>query len=239
MKNCWRLAISTLLVLTCWTANSWAETRYISDQLVVSLREQPKNNAELITYLKTDMSVEVIEEAGDYIKVKTKAGEIGYIKQHYLTDKTPKTTIIKRLQRERDQLADKAGAMKQQVASATSQGDKAQQELATQLAEASKQVTDLQNKLNKSQAELQQTSKSYQTLQSDAKNVVAITKERDQLRETNQELNAVVTELEEEVKDLTMTGAIKWFLAGGGILFFGWLIGKMSGSSRRRGSMFQ
>jgi len=35
MKNWWRLTILTLIVLTCWTASAGAETRYISDQLVL------------------------------------------------------------------------------------------------------------------------------------------------------------------------------------------------------------
>ena len=81
------------------TAN--AETRYISDQLVVSLREQPQKGAQSITYLKTDMAVEVLEEDGEYIKVQTEAGEVGYIKQNYLTTKTPRSAIIKQLQQER------------------------------------------------------------------------------------------------------------------------------------------
>ena len=82
MKNCWRFAIPTLIVLTCLAATVEAETRYISDQLVVSLREQPQKGAQLITYLKTGMAVEILEEDGEYIKVQTEAGEIGYIKQN-------------------------------------------------------------------------------------------------------------------------------------------------------------
>ena len=93
MKNCWRLAGFVLIVLACWTATAWAETRYVSDQLVVSLREQPQNGSQPIIYLRTDMSVEVLEELGEYIKARTKAGEVGYIQQKYLTTETPKIII--------------------------------------------------------------------------------------------------------------------------------------------------
>lgn len=234
MKSFWRLAGSLLIVLTCWTATVWAETRYISDQLVVSLREQPQKGAATITYLKTDMSVEVLEEAGEYTKVQTKAGEIGYIHRKYLTAATPKKAIIKKLQQERDRLATKTGEMKKQAATATSQSNKSQQELATQLDDVRKQVKDLQKALASSQADLKQTSQSYQALQNDANNITAIIQERDQLRKTNHELSTAITSLDEEVGELTKTWVIKWFLAGAGVLFFGWIIGKASGNRRRR-----
>ena len=233
MKICLHHVVSVLIVMTCWTASAGAETRYISDQLVVSLREQPQSGAQPITHLKTDMAVEILEESGAYIKVQTEAGEIGYIKQNYLTATTPKSAIIKQLQRERDRLADKVSGMQQQLSATSSQREKSQQELATQLTESQKQINELQKKLDASQAILTRTSQDYQTLQKDAKAVVEITQERDQLRETNQELTTTVTDLEGEVEDLTMTGIIKWFLAGAGVLVLGWLIGKFSGNRRR------
>ena len=70
-------------------------------------------------------------------------------------------------------------------------------------------------------------------MQKDAKNVVNISEERNQLREANQELTIAVTSLEDEVEGLAMTGIIKWFLAGGGVLLLGWIIGKLSGGRRR------
>ncbi len=233
MKSWWRLTISTLIVLTCWAASAGAETRYISDQLVVALREQPQNNAEPITYLKTDMAVKILEEAGEFIKVQTEAGEIGYIKPNYLTATTPKTEIVKQLQRERDRLAAKAGELQEELTTAASQGSKSQQEIATQLTESQSQASELQRKLEESQAILTRTSQDYQTLQKDSKAVVEITQERDQLRLTNQELTTAIVNLESEVKDLTMTGIIKWFLAGAGVLTLGWMIGKFSGNHRR------
>lgn len=234
MKNCWRFVIPTLLAVSCWTTIAGAETRYISDQLVVSLREQPRQSAQSITYLKTDMAVEVLEEAGEYIKVQTEAGEVGYIKQNYLTSKTPKTAIINQLQRERDRLADKANELQQQGATATSQSNKTQQELATQLTERQKQVIELKKKLEENQEALTRTNQDYLALQKNSKDVVAITQERDLLRKTNQELTATVTSLEEEVDSLMMFVVLKWFLAGAGVLLVGWIIGKSSGRPRSR-----
>ena len=233
MKTSWQLTISILIILLCAISTSWAETRYVSDQLVVSLREQPQNNSSPIIYLKTDMAVEILEEAGEYIKVRSKKGETGYILQKYLTTAKPKSIIINKLQKERDQLAGKIAEIRQQAASTTSQSSKSQQELALQLIDLRENNSALQDKWIQSQAELKQTRQDYQALQNDAKEVIAITAERDQLRKTNHELSTKNIALDKEMGSLTRTGAIKWFLAGAGVLFFGWLIGKSSGKRRR------
>ncbi len=196
MKTSWLLTSSILIILLCGTSTSWAETRYVSDQLVVSLREQPQKSSSPIIYLRTDMAVEILEEAGEYIKVRSKKGETGYILQKYLTTAKPKSIIINKLQKERDQLAGKIAEIRQQSASTTSQSSKSQQELALQLIDLRKNNTALQDKW------IQELS---------AKNIV----------------------LDEEMGSLTRTGVIKWFLAGAGVLFFGWIIGKASGNRRR------
>jgi SH3 domain protein len=233
MKISWRLTSSILLILLGSISTSWAETRYVSDQLVVSLREQPQSNSSPITYLKTDMSVEVLGEAGEYFKVRSKQGETGYTLQKYLTTATPKSTIINKLQKERDQLADKIEKTRQQAASTTSQSSKSQQEIALQLIDLREKNTALEDKWTQSQTELKKVRQDYQALQNDAKEVIAITAERDQLRKTNQELSAQNIALDEEMSSLTRTVFIKWFLAGAGVLLFGWLIGKASGKRRR------
>lgn len=233
MKISYRLAGTALIALTFWTVSAWAETRYVSDQLVVSLRNLPQPDAETVTHLKTDAPVTVLEETGDHVKVKTKAGEVGYIKSYYLTPETPKAEVITRLQRERDRLVGKIEEMKQQLAAANSRGDQSQQELSTQLSESTQLATELQKKLATSEESLVRTRQEYLALQKDANNVIGITRERDQLRKTNQELTASISTLKDKVESLAMTGLIKWFLAGAGVLLLGMIIGKLSGGRRR------
>ena len=75
MLSCQRISIVGFMVLFFCTAHAWAETRYIADQLVVSLRAQPQSNAETIVYLRTDTPVEVIDVGEEYVQVKTENGE--------------------------------------------------------------------------------------------------------------------------------------------------------------------
>ncbi|MBW2452484.1 MAG: SH3 domain-containing protein, partial [Deltaproteobacteria bacterium] len=92
-----------LLILTAATVR--AETRYISDRMVVSLRDQPQDNANVVTYLRSDTPIEVLSESGEYVKVETGNGEVGFIKQNYVSDTLPKSLQIERLQKERNALS--------------------------------------------------------------------------------------------------------------------------------------
>jgi SH3 domain protein len=141
--------------------------------------------------------------------------------------------IINRLQQERDRLADKVAELQKQLTLITSRSEASQQELTEQLAESNRQLGALQQDLEECQAALIRTRQEFQALQSDASEVVAIAKERDQLRKANQELATAVTELEEKVKDLTISALIKWFLAGAGVLLLGWIFGRFAGGRRR------
>ena len=93
-----------LLILTAVTVR--AETRYISDRMVVSLRDQPQDNANVVTYLRSDTPIQVLSESGEYLKVETGNGEVGFIKQNYVSDNLPKSLQIERLQKERNALSE-------------------------------------------------------------------------------------------------------------------------------------
>jgi len=62
--------------------------------------------------------------------------------------------------------------------------------------------------------------------------VVEITDERDRLKKENVKLTSTVRELTEENTDLNRNQSVRWFLAGAGVLLFGWLIGRISRKKR-------
>lgn len=224
-------------VCFCSVGVAWSKTRYVSDQLVVSLRVQPQKNAEVITYLRTDTKVDVIGEEGDFYKVTTKDNETGFVLKTYLVDNIPKPTIINQLSRENEKLKDRINTLEQKYQEALAQGDDAQLKIVAELNEVRQRANDLEKELNESKAVLQKTSSEYQALQKNAKNVVQITAERDQLRADNEELTGKLAVLEEENFSLQKNKTIRWFLAGAGVLFVGWIIGKSS-KSRRRSSLY-
>jgi SH3 domain protein len=232
-----RISIAIFLAFLCTATVALAETRYIADQLVVSLRQLPQNNSETIVYLRTDTPVEVLEVGEEYLKVKTTNGEVGYIQKSYLTEKTPKATIISRLTRENEGLKGRVEELEKQYREVFSKGDEAQKKILSELENSRSKIAKLEKDLNKSETELAERSQAYESLRKNAENIIDITAERDQLRLSHEELTAAVNKLEEQRKELLKKETIQWFLTGAGVLFLGWLIGKFS-RSRRKGSLY-
>ena len=216
---------------------AWSESRYISDQLVVSLRSQPQNNADIITYLRTDTKVDILGEDGSFYQVKTKDNGIGFVQKAYLVEDIPKPAIIKQLSRENEKLKNRINTLEQQYQEATSKGDNAHLTLVDELKESRQLANDLQKDLDESKSKLQKTSNAFDTLKENTKNVVEITADRDQLRASNEELSSKLDRIEEDKFALQKSQSIRWFLAGAGVLFVGWIIGKSS-LSRRKSSLY-
>lgn len=196
-----------------------AETAYVSDQLVVTLRRGNSTEYKILKTLRTGTSMEVLErtEGDNYVKVRLENGEEGYVLGQYLTAETPKTIIISRLENQ-------LGKIREQLAQAKAKLAESSQEEGA----LTGSISELNQALANTKEELRAVTEKYNTLRKDSAEVVAITNERDLLKETNEKLAAEVQSLTAENSDLLRTGAIRWFLAGGGVLFLGWLIGKAS-----------
>ncbi len=210
-----------------------AETRYVSDQLVITLRQQANNDSEIITTLRTDTPLEVLSDDGRYLLVRTENGEQGYVQSQYITKDTPKAILITRLERDKAQLQDKVSTLQKNrdALDAELNANKTEHRQNTQ--EGEQKISDLQKALDEAKKELEQVNKKYDTLLADSREVVNITNTRNQLEEDKTRLTEEIEALRQENKKLLTTGMIQWFLAGGGVFLVGWIIGKISRKKRR------
>lgn len=226
-----RLLAVVLFLLLC--SGALADTRYISDRLIVTLRELPEATAKVIATLKTDESFEVLEEQDVYLKVRTGAGMEGYVKKQYVSTDTPKPVIIAGLKEEIARLEKAREEMESTLQGNESTLLKENTALKQQNRELQAARQQAEQELKARTAELQALQASYDSLQKDAADVVAIVNERQQFRDENERMVAENDSLREENAYLLRTGVIKWFLAGAGVLLAGWAIGKASRRKRR------
>lgn len=203
------LSIIFLLIFIAGPAR--AETRYISDMLVVTVRAEPGDGQKILTTVRTGAPLEILEELKDYVKVRTADGIEGYVRSQYVTNEEPKADQIRQLKRQNAEL-------QQQV-----------DELSSKLNISSEKASDL----NATAKELEKIKGEYRALKQASANVLQITSERDQLQQENSDLTDRLQQLKEENSLYLRTGVIKWFLAGAGVLFFGWLLGKISRKKKR------
>ena len=91
-------------VMAVHVASVSAETRYVSDVLVISVRDGQNKDAAVLGYIKTATPVDIIEEQGDYLKIKTKDGLEGWVLAKYIVSEKPKALIIDDMEKKIEQL---------------------------------------------------------------------------------------------------------------------------------------
>ena len=93
-----------LTLLSVHVGTARADRRYVSDRLIITLREAPDSDSRVLRTLMTGAPVEVLEESGRYLRVRTEAGEEGWVAEQYITPETPKPIIIAQLKDEINRL---------------------------------------------------------------------------------------------------------------------------------------
>lgn len=211
-----------LLATLLLASPAMAATAYVSDELTILLRSGAGEQYRIIRMLKTGTPLEVVDEADEkYAQVRVGADE-GYVLKQYLTTALPKEAVIERLTRERDRL---------KTTMANLEGNRGA--VVAELEQLRGQVARMEGDLAGKERDLQSVQERYQQLQETASNVVEVVAERDRLRQEHGQSSAELATLRAENEQLLMTGMIRWFLAGGGVFFFGWMIGKISRKKRK------
>jgi SH3 domain protein len=211
-----------------------ADTRYVGDELVITLRQGKGTDYKIIRTLKSGTPFEVLEEGKSYLKVRTEDGVEGYVLRQYVTSDLPKSLRIDELEKLNTSLQEKISVLEDAR-------NNLEMQLKTREDAYQQELSELQAKYAESEQNLEQTRSSeqavtekYDTLLAQSGNVVEIAAEREQLLLLNKRLEADAAAYKEENEKLSNSRMIKWFLAGGGVFFFGWIIGKVSRKKRSR-----
>ena len=211
-----------------------ADTRYVGDKLVITLRLGKSTKHKILKTLETGTPVEVLEEDSSYLKVRTSDGTEGYVLRQYMSSKPPKAHRIDELETENNTLQKKINELQKTKSTLEAQikgtRQKYDQEISTLTAKSAGSEQNLEKVLNNERT----ITEKYNTLAAQAENVVKIAKERDQLRQENKKLTSCIKVLQEKNDEIADSRMIKWFLAGGGVFFFGWIIGRISRKKRSR-----
>jgi SH3 domain protein len=121
-------------------SQSGAETRYISDQLTINIRDNLERPYQVVAKVRSNEAVTVLEENDTYAKIQTGNNQVGWIGKQYLTATQPKTLVIEQLQKE-------VAALKAQNQNTAEQGTGAGPAVST--------ATDLVKERDRLQAELE------------------------------------------------------------------------------------
>ena len=207
---------------------TYADRRYVSDMLIITLRAGKGQEYRVIKTLKTDTPVEALEESEDYLRVRTDEGEEGWVAKQYITTEVPKSVIIEGLKEETSKLNARIEELEKDQASLLEQFEVATQRHAAKVEELDKNASNSKEEASRLKIKLAQITEKHNTLIDQSKNVVDLISEQKRLQAKNVNLNTRVEHLQKENTGLRNTRRLEWFLAGGGVFFIGWIAGKVS-----------
>lgn len=217
-----------LIPLSVSVGPAHADKRYVSDMLIITLREGQGSEYKAIRTLKTGTPVEVLEESGRYLRVRTEEGEEGWVAKQYISSELPKSLIIAGLKQEANRLGASVEELEKRQALLLGQLKEAEQSHDAKVKELEKNAENYRKEVSRTTMELKQITEKYNTLLDQSKNVLDLTSEHDRLQAENANLNTEMARLKQENARLRSTGMLRWFLAGAGVFLIGLIAGKVS-----------
>jgi SH3 domain protein len=205
-----------------------AKTQYVSDELVITMREGKGNEYKIVKMLTAGTPLEIIEESQNYLRVRTQDGKEGWVLKQYITSETPKAKIIAGLEQEIVELKTELERYKRDKDSLQNELKTAKSGVDAKIRELNQSISLSREGAEKTAKQLQEISKKYDTLVEQSKDVTELMNERDKLRTLNGTLSAETEHLREENSRLKRLQILWWFLAGAGVFFIGWITGRVS-----------
>lgn len=227
-------ALAVLAVAVLAPAWGGAETRYITDVLLVNLREAPQANAPTIRLLRTGEALQVLDSRPGFLRVRTGQGEEGWVAEQYAAAEAPAAVVAARLQEEISRLRNRLRTLEEDRDRATAQLEAARRAQASSMAELQHELAAVRGEADQAARELQEVRQRYEHLLQASQNVAEVTEERDRLRVQTGELREAVGLLEAEKSALLRSWAVWWFLAGAGVLLLGWVLGALTRKKKSR-----
>jgi SH3 domain protein len=208
------------IILTAAIKSVFADTRYVSDELIISVRDGQNQDDNVLGHIRTGTAVDVLEEKERYFRIKTEDGLEGWVQKQYIISEKPNARIIEDLRNEineQDSLSDKLLAKK------------TINEI--RIRELEQEVNINQKNTAKAKSELIELNKKYKKLLSNSENTDELIKKLEKSKQLDSKLKAEISNLKKGSQNPLKSSMIQPFLAGAGVLIVGFILG---GLARRR-----
>lgn len=228
--------ILVILFIVAFTVSAsinsvFADTRYVSDRLIISVRDGQNQNAAVLGYIETGEPVDVLEEKEDFLKIRTEDLIEGWVRIQYIVSEKPKVLIIENQKNEITALKKEIETFNNEQDSASNTLSKTKKMYQENIEELKEEVNINQKFAAKAKSDFIQLNKKYTNLLKHSKNTEGLIGEVEKLKKLNAELNTEVKSLRKDQKNPLKSNRIQSFIAGAGVLLFGFILG---GSAKKR-----
>jgi SH3 domain protein len=207
------------IVLMCFSANGFAESLYVTDQLKLTLRSGPSTGHKVLAVVESGQKVEMLEPGEDWSMVRNANGKEGYVLTRYLMPNPTHNVRLEQLQTKHKALVQQTATLLEENTRFRSESKKLKSTLDGNEKVLKKLRTDY-DKLKVGSAEYIELKEKYKTVSG-------------QLAEQTKRADA----LDKELRAIEINQYIKWFLAGSGVLLVGFIVGFSARRQRRRPSL--
>lgn len=201
---------------------TYGKTIYVNDYIDITLRASPGNDHKVIGMLSSGTSLELkgAQEGWSFVVPLEGPfeGKEGWVLTRYTTPSKPKSLRVDELLKENEEL-------KAQI-----------EDYTRKINDLSQELSSVKSELETTKAALQKAETEYNNLRAEAADFLKLKGEYEELKEKFSKINQNYEKISLENDRLQKAQNIKWFLAGSGVFFAGWLIGTVT--SRRRNRRF-
>ena len=203
------LTVLFAVLFAALPAAALARVLYVAPSAEVPVRVAPESKRKIVAILADGAKVELLRTDGDWANIRTSSGREGWILKRYLSPDPPLKDQVAALKNENQRLKQRLSELQTTEKSSSSERD-------TCIA----QRDELERK--------------YENLKVEAADAINT---RKLLERTTRELNQTKQEaalLKSQLADTENNQRLKWFLAGGGVLLTGWILGVLFRKRGRR-----
>ena len=210
------------IIFTATIKSVFADTRYVSDELIISVRDGQNQDDNVLGHIRTGTAVDVLEEKGRYLRIKTEDGLEGWVQAQYIISEKPNARIIEDLRNEineQNTLSDKLLAKKAIYE--------------VRIRELEKEVNINQKNTEKAKSELIELNKKYKKLLSNSENTDELIKKLEKSKQLDSKLKSEISNLKKGNQNPIKSSMIQPFLAGAGVLIVGFILGGLARGKKR------
>lgn len=191
---------------------------FVSDVQEITVRTGPSLENKIVQMVKSGTKMEKVREEGEWALVRIDAGKEGWVLKRYLSPELPMKVQFEEFKARNAEMIEKAGKVEAIVG------------------KFEEENKNLQRNLSGLQAEHGRLKADYEALAKANANVAEMTKSFQEMKTASETARQEADRLKRENETLRDISDVKWFLAGAGVLFAGWLFGYLLGRSSRKKS---
>jgi SH3 domain protein len=221
------------IILTITIKSVFADTRYVSDELIISVRDGQNQDDNVLGYIRTGTAVDVFEEKGRYLRIKTEDGLEGWVQTQYIISEKPNGRIIEDLRNEINDLNKKVEFSKNGQGSLSDKLLVTKQIYEVRIRELEQEVNINQKNTAKAKSELIELNKKYKKLLRNSENTDELIRKLKKSKKLDSKLKTEINNLKKDSQNPLKSSIIQPFFAGAGVFIVGFILGGLARRMKR------